>query len=149
MKPTFKELEKEVEFLNQELARELEEKAAILQRNRNLMQELAEKNDVSLLVVSHDGKDEEKEQMLMMLYESAAGNRLAISDVKLEDGTIKTALCGVTAKVDDIDNREPSIYLFPIFIIDDYTTTNTKFQLPGPDGTWLAPGESVKETEEA
>lgn len=142
MKLTQKELENEINFLNEELARELEEKAAILHRNRKLMEELNAKNDVSILVVSHDGNDEEKEQMLMMLYESAHGNRLALSDVKLEDGTVKTALCGVTAKVKDIDNPEPSIYLFPIFIIDDFTTTNTKFQLPGPNGTWLDPGES-------
>jgi hypothetical protein len=148
MKPTNEELQKEISFLNEELAREMEEKALILERNHKLMKQLFDKDEYSIMVVSHDGKDEEKEHMLMMLYESAHGNRLALSDVRLEDGTIKTALCGVIGKVSEMENPEPSLCLFPIFIIDALTNTNTKFDLPGPNGTWIAPGVPEEEEEE-
>ena len=96
----------------------------------------------AILCVSHDGnKEESGAEILMLMYNEAANNRLCISDVKDQDGNVKTALCGI---VPNEDEEKGSLELFPLFIIEDILTTRDKFSFPAPNGEWIGQGENTE-----
>jgi len=141
-------LENEVKERDEHIARLIEDNVAILRKNDQLLNELNTKDERAILCIRHkdaETSEEEMEQILMMLYQEAAFNRLCLATVKDKRGKVKLALCGTLAKAGAADTDEaPEVSLFPIFLIEDMCKVGAKFKFPGPDGEWHDPGTEIE-----